>query len=198
MFCSSLDAEGAGTSNFLTYFCGSKQHPCSSDGDFDSRWELSIILIGHLYFCSCFFFFYKNISPLFKCNSSCRLPFAVDNCFFFYCSLQFCNRKVTSPCKLCSIFLSSLCEFTLHRNKFLYFIVISILFTGFVMFCGYCTCWLPLRMFTEMLHYILCSWNRYQDTEDDEDVDGEGDLDSIMEIIKVTLCPIKLSASVSW
>lgn len=66
------------------------------------------------------------------------------------------------------------------------------------MFCGYCTCWLPLRMFTEMLHYILCSWNRYQDTEDDEDVDGEGDLDSIMEIIKVTLCPIKLSAPVSW
>lgn len=53
-------------------------------------------------------------------------------------------------------------------------------------------------MFTEMLHDILCSWNRYQDTEDDEDVDGEGDLDSIMEIIKVTLCPIKLSASVSW
>lgn len=54
-------------------------------------------------------------------------------------------------------------------------------------------------MFTEMLYYILCSWNRYQDTEDDEDVDGEGDLDSIMEIIKVTLCPIKLSASVgNW
>ena len=32
-----LDGEGAGTSNFLTYFCGSKQHPCSSDVDFDSR-----------------------------------------------------------------------------------------------------------------------------------------------------------------
>ena len=86
------------------------------------------------------FFSFTRIFHLFKCNSSCHLPFAVDDCFFFYCSLQFCNRKVTSPCKLCSIFLSSLCEFTLHRNKFLYFIVISILFTGFVMFCGYCTC----------------------------------------------------------
>lgn len=33
------DGEGAGTSNFLTYFCGSKQHPCSSDVDFDSRYQ---------------------------------------------------------------------------------------------------------------------------------------------------------------
>ena len=35
-----VDAEGASSSsNFLMYFCGSKQHPCSSDVDFDSRWE---------------------------------------------------------------------------------------------------------------------------------------------------------------
>jgi len=31
----------------------------------------------------------------------------------------------------------------------------------------------------------LFTGNRYQDTEEDDDIDGESDIDSIMEIIKV-------------
>ena len=32
---------------------------------------------------------------------------------------------------------------------------------------------------------MFTHWYRYQDTEEEEDIDGESELDSIMEIIKV-------------
>ena len=32
---------------------------------------------------------------------------------------------------------------------------------------------------------MITHWYRYQDTEEEEDIDGESELDSIMEIIKV-------------